>query len=421
MRSSTKNNQYSIPAFAPKLNQKVLTFNARSFRLRKDIESLDKVYISEAPEAVIFYCSRILEVLTKDAYKRFFGQKEDHLATCLNLLRQYNLLPETTYYWAKGLRVLGNDVRHIKRSVNMDDAELAMFFLEFILKWYFCHYSLGEKFNSYKCSMGDLSPKSKSHLVNIAWTLEQKKLDIKSIQRIVSSNKDLFKESFYKNPTLPTLLIEKFIKAGEYGEVEKIFKSISSSLKDRLLELKSLFFSRTKKYDGALEILSGEYYEKYKYSPSRIDDDWIGILGGVYKNIWEETGDLNCLKKSYETYKLGWDGRRTKKENCYLGINTAATALMLGDVSKYQRIARDTINCLVGRQGTIKERTGQENALDYWDTVTLAEAYLLMSETEQANKLYTFAFEKYSDLSENIKITKKQRDKILEKLGIIPS
>jgi hypothetical protein len=114
-----------------------------SFALRDDLDRLDRVRAAGAAEAVVFYCSRILEVMTRFRLRPFYRPSE-RMAQNLNLLYQYCALPLSLKRWLDRLRELGNDARHAGRPLTTDDADLAFVILLRWLHWYFCEYPWGD-------------------------------------------------------------------------------------------------------------------------------------------------------------------------------------------------------------------------------------------------------------------------------------
>lgn len=414
-------NKKSSPSnrFSDGLSPSVLDFSAQHYRLADDLCHLDAVYAARVPEAMVFYCARTLEVLVRDAYVKVFGAHESpKLAQQIDQLVQYNFIPKHSSYWMKGVRLLGNDVRHINRRVKFDEAESAIFFLFFCLKWFFCDFALGARAVSINKPNSNPIPQSKNHLVDISWALEKKRLDRATLIKVLNANQKFFTESFPVNPTLPTMLIDMLLGFGETGLATQMVEGIENHLRGkdkkhypRFKALKGLLLSRSGELRAALDVLNDVYYQNNR---ERADDDHLGILGGVYKRIWQTSACTDSLEKAYKTYKYGWDGRFTRKSNVYLGINTATTALFLGQHEKSSRIARDIVGSLKARRNTIQGKTANRNDLSYWDMATLAEASLLAGDHATAKETYRQAFNTYPQMEQSIHVTKEQLQAILE-------
>lgn len=411
--------------FVNNLRQEVLSGSINRFRLENDLRNLDKVYSSGATEAVVFYSARIMEAILKDAHLQFFGEsrktrgKKPVLADIENELYNYNLLMQSRYYWAKGLRLLGNDVRHSLRRVNTEEADCALVFLEFILSWIFCEFPFGQRHTTIYKAQNSISRSAGNRLLDLAWALDSSRLKPDTLKVVFGVNEQAYLESFSRNFTFPLLLIEIFIAQGDHASARRLINSLSASqsrpkgaLKNRFLQLKGLLFSREGKLDEALQLLESEYLRQ-KQEREWIEDETVGILAGVYKRIWDKDQKENFLEKSYETYRSGWN----KNKNTYLGINAAATALWQNKYSEARGIVGEVKSILKQRRMLIRQKTNSRYDLNYWDLVTLAEASLMDKDYKLAGELYAMAFLQHKNQSENIDVTRRQLAKVVSFLN----
>lgn len=415
--------------FAGNLRTEVLSYKLKGFTLENDLRNLDKVYAAGANEAVVFYCARILEAIIKQAHFQFFGvdasapgNKKPALADMEQQLHEYNLLQQSSYYWAKGLRLLGNDARHELRRINREETEFALVFLEFILTWYFCDFHQGGQFPTIHKGQSRMALSSGTLLLDLAWTLDSSRLNPDKLKVVFGSREQDYVASFAKNFTVPVLLIEIFIALGDHASAERLFKSLESqvgrqkgALKNRFIQLKGLLFSREGQLEEAQSILEGEY-KRQQYDRNARPDEIAGILAGVYKRIWNRDNKEYFLVKSYETYQWGW--RNSRNSNAYLGINAASTALWLGKKADSIEAARQVKGMLEKRRKMILQNTGSQHDLNYWDVVTLAEANLLSGHHKVAEELYQGAFNKYASEVENINVAKQQLKLIAHALNL---
>lgn len=401
------------------LNPEILKYRSKHYRLENDVRNLDRVIAVDAHEAVIFYCARILEVLLRDAYGLLldYGRPKKTVEMAA-FLSKYNLLPKTTLYWTTGLRLLGNDVRHIKRRISKEEAQLSLLFLEFYLKWYFCDFQLNKiKQPTIYRQSRSLTSTTNPRIIDLTWDLEKKNFNPDSLAVVFGRHAEDFVNEFSKNPTYPILLIDIFLALGDHPSAKRMIDLVDSKNngnQQRYTELKGLYFSRTGDLDGALEVLE-DYYETYKDYNYFDDGEMSGILGGVYKKKWERSEDKSDLAKSHKTYYEGWK-RDSREQNAYLGINAASTSFWLGQTEKCKKIAKQVKSCLEERKLLIEEKTNCQRGLNYWDQVSLAEANLLLNAKEVARNIYKDAFEMHKKCKEEIKVTKKQIEKILKKM-----
>lgn len=114
-----------------------------------------------------------------------------------------------------------------------------------------------------------------------------------------------------------------------------------------------------------------------------LDEETLGILGRVYKEMWLIEGngatDHPHLAKSRGLYL----GAFRRSRGLYSGINAASLSLLMGERATAEKLARAVTRLCVGRW-----RTGRR---DYWTVATMAEASLLLGRQEAAQKYYAFA------------------------------
>jgi len=115
-----------------------------------------------------------------------------------------------------------------------------------------------------------------------------------------------------------------------------------------------------------------------------LDEETLGILGRVYKEMWliegEGASDHPHLVKSREVYL----GAFNRSKGFYSGINAASISLIMGDGEEAERLARKVIRLCT--EAWRKPPYG-----DYWTVATVAEAFLLLGRQEQAAKYYGIA------------------------------
>ncbi len=406
-----------MKVFVDYLRTEVLSTTLQDTRLETDIVSLSKVHAAGAPEAVVFYCSRITEALLKDAFRKFFGSEPPgRLVDTEKILYNYCLLPQSTYYWVKGLRLLGNEVRHSFRPISLEESNCAVIFNEYIFKWFFCEYPLGQQRTTIFNTEYDASQYTNDPLANLARSLEDCKLDKGKITDLFGPDQEKYISCFSSNLTLPILLIEIVISQGDYlsahrlvGLLRPFLNNRNGNFKNRYHQLEALLLSREGKLVDALKILEPKYWKQVKDHPERVEDETVGILAGIYKRIWERENTRDFLIRSCKTYRWGWQQSR----NTYLGINAATTALWLGHDEEARDVAKTVSSILEERRKSIQEKTFCRFDLNYWDMVTLAESKLILNDPAHAEKLYELAFSIYQDVPENVAVTNQQKSRLV--------
>jgi class 3 adenylate cyclase/tetratricopeptide (TPR) repeat protein len=131
------------------------------------------------------------------------------------------------------------------------------------------------------------------------------------------------------------------------------------------------------------------------------DEETLGILGRVYKEMWLIEGqggrDHPHLAKSRDLYL---DAFQRSRGN-YSGINAASLSLIMGDTPKAGGLAREVIRICFERWRRPAQR-------DYWLVATVAEAYLLLGRQEQAAKYYGAARAKSAQNYAGLASTRRQ-------------
>jgi class 3 adenylate cyclase len=114
------------------------------------------------------------------------------------------------------------------------------------------------------------------------------------------------------------------------------------------------------------------------------DEETLGILGRVYKEMWliEGNGDPGHphLRKSREVYL----GAFRRHRRGWSGINAASLSLIMADNDLSRHVARQVLHICAD---LLKDPSRR----DYWTLATVAEAFLLLGRQERAAKFYRLA------------------------------
>ena len=172
---------------------------------------------------------------------------------------------------------------------------------------------------------------------------------------------------------------------------------------DRADQLRALALAKSGNIDDSIEILKKLYNAKQ----TDLDAETGGILAGRYKQRWMNGGCTNNadLRAAFETYRETFE--RTK--DSYPGINAAAMALELGERGEMLRLAQQVLLLLAGAR--VEE-------LDHWKLATFGEAYLLLSDLDNAKKWYGKAVAYCPECHQDIAVMRRQARRNLEKLGL---
>jgi hypothetical protein len=396
-----------------RLVEKVLGFATPHYALGTDVFHLSKVKAVGAPEAIVTYCARMLEVLAFEALRTAGLTPSLNAFSNLEVLQDFHLIPPTTLQCAHGLRRIGNDVRHVRRAVTDQDADIALLFTERWLEWFFGHFPFGCRVPSLTGDGQPLGLCRHAKLRDLIVALEKPK---PKLQPLV----DLFRgpqgEEYLKTASLPAMLAERCLDCGDFSGARVILDIALGRFQDdlRLRHLMGLYYSRTGDLDHAKDCLE----PLADQNPD--DEETMGILAGVHKRKWlKDRTQRECLLKSHRTYRDGWLG--SKKTNTWLGINAATTALWLRRGAESRQIARDVQKVLRSRAELLAaQHFDPGSASTYWDLATRAESELLMGELAEARRIYKEAFQfesEESEGSERIKVTRRQAEEIGEAMG----
>lgn len=161
--------------------------------------------------------------------------------------------------------------------------------------------------------------------------------------------------------------IEKLINQGRYLEARSLARqTLDSSPHLRVSQLYALAVSKAGVPEAALQFLDPVYQQHPE------DPETAGILGGIYKEIFRKTQQTKYALLSRDTYLANF----TLTKNYYTGINAATMSVIAGQASRGREIASEVINLL------------SKSQMNFWEQVTLAEAYLLVKEREKALEAY---------------------------------
>ncbi len=161
--------------------------------------------------------------------------------------------------------------------------------------------------------------------------------------------------------------IESLINQGRYFEARyQAQAALKSNDNLRTRQLLALAVSKAGVPKAAIEILEPSYRQHTD------DPETAGIMGSIYKEIFRRDQDTKFALLSRDTYLNNF----TRTRNYYTGINAATMSAIAGQAAKGREIAAEVI-----------KQVGSK-PIDFWQQVTLAEAYLLTKEREKAVATY---------------------------------
>jgi tetratricopeptide (TPR) repeat protein len=387
----------------------VRKFALDGFVLAEELTHLEAVFRACAPEAVVFYSARILDALASEALRRLGQEPSPNVFSNLEALDFLGQVGTATCHWAHSLRRLGNLVRHVGGRLAAGDDGLSALFAERWLDWFFCRFAKGHGLPALTADRGPLRLTPGDELAGVLRSLEA--LDDKGPPPPPDS-------AFFRTPVTAAVLAEVLLSRSEKGDpapfcvLEPALQRFPGDL--RLRQLTGLYWSREGQLTRALEWLDPLFAQ----NPN--DDETAGITAGVWKKRWRaDRSDVESLRRSYRAYWDAW--KQSGRKSAYAGINTAATALWLGQKDESCRVAAEVDSLLRKRAATLPEDLRASwRRRAYWHWVTLAEARLLQGDWDGARELYRDAFTHHADRVADVRVTKEQRDEILRALGLPP-
>ncbi|MFW6181442.1 MAG: TRAFs-binding domain-containing protein [Spirochaetota bacterium] len=145
----------------------------------------------------------------------------------------------------------------------------------------------------------------------------------------------------------------------------------------RLNQLNALSLIKCGFLDSARRILAGLVDQGHR------DEETLGILGRVYKDMWiisgGASGDRSLLDRSRSSYLEAFQG----SGGYYSGINAASLSRMCGDDGEARRLSRRVLGICLDRL------KGGER--DYWLVATVGEGLVLLQRYAKAARFLALA------------------------------
>ncbi len=137
------------------------------------------------------------------------------------------------------------------------------------------------------------------------------------------------------------------------------------------------------------------------------DEESIGLLARIYKDLWRRQGDLHLARHSRDLYNLGY----CHTGGYWTGINAATMSLVIGEAD----LARETAARVIAQCRLMLPAACGTEA--YWLHATLGEALLLSGQTQAA----IAAYETAADLVEgnfDLIVSSRQQLRLLQQHGV---
>ena len=213
------------------------------------------------------------------------------------------------------------------------------------------------------------------------------------------------------------LTVDSFRQLGQNlrrkGDALQAYDAIETGLSSwpqdtRLLQLKALVLADLGVLKSAREILIRLVEEGHN------DEETLGILARTYKEEWLQAWDPKTRKRylslAFATYQQCFAGTG----GYYPGINAATLATLLGKSTTAKRIASLVCQDCSQKLTDPEERSQAE----YYLTATLAEAYLVLNDYEQAQEYYERTGRLGKGMYQDLQATRKNARFLINYFGI---
>jgi class 3 adenylate cyclase/tetratricopeptide (TPR) repeat protein len=114
------------------------------------------------------------------------------------------------------------------------------------------------------------------------------------------------------------------------------------------------------------------------------DEETLGILGRVYKDLWLLAGIEHERRAYLERSRNLYLEAFRRNRGYYSGINAASMSLMLGEGERARKLATIALKICMSLLRDPAKR-------DYWGLATLGEGFLLLNRFEESRKYYAAA------------------------------
>ena len=189
----------------------------------------------------------------------------------------------------------------------------------------------------------------------------------KDIQALQNLKKDVM-----KNDNLLKTLYIIYRDLKEYQKMLDLYEKMPVELKENkfILEQKAFALNRLDRKEEAKVLLENVVIEKFGE-----DSETLGILGRIYKDLWNSTKNKQYLKKAIQTYKKGFE---TNLNDYYPGINLITLAFYDENSKIWQKYL--PIVEVAAEKALTKQK-------DYWALATMFELSFIKQDCELAKKM----------------------------------
>jgi len=161
--------------------------------------------------------------------------------------------------------------------------------------------------------------------------------------------------------------LENLIHLGHYAQARTRAQELLLNGADlRVKQLYALSLSKSGVPEAAQEYLESVIRDQ----PD--DPETMGILGGIYKELFKKNQSSKYAILARDTY----DKNFQLTKSYYTGINAASMSMLAGQSRRGKEIAQEVLTVL------------KDPEHDFWEAATQAEAYLLLKERAKSEECY---------------------------------
>lgn len=378
------------------------------FSLDREMQAIQRVLTADASDAVAFYGARIVEATAAETVSATGGDPSPNLYSNLVDLAPLNLLDRATLMWGHTLRRLGNDVRHAKRSITQEEAEIVLALLDGWISGYAHSRSIlkGNLDSFEPLRSGPAADRSTQPFMDFILAF---------LEETHNSPPVDLPNQLRNLPFAACVAGETFINRNQHNLAREVIDGAMEVAPDdlRLTQLKALYHSRR----GDLSEAVGWIQKALDLNPD--DQETLGISGGIQKRIWQaEPNNRKALAEALRAYRHGW--RLSKRTNTYLGINVASVSLLSDEPDIAREIAGQVASLMEAVEKRIRTWIDAEAQLGIWDQFTLAEAKLVSGNLDDATRIYQKTRSAFPNEIDAVNVADAQAKLICTKLGISP-
>lgn len=358
--------------------------------LAREIQLIHQLDEEKQPETVCLHAARVLEVAVIDmAGKLHLEQGRRSLHLRIVDLHDAGFLAEHERSAFVCLKRIGNDVRHIKRSMQATDARFAKWALILVLDWW-AECEAPPTWPGLRQELVQkLSPEPKFE-ATFAVLCAPKLGDGGAV---LQGPIDSWLGGAPVTDDLFALGIERLIDGGHcelaLDQLAARAATPGQFIRNRQRELKALAYSRMGDLDQALNVLAEIDNQNFE----KPTEECAGIYGGVLKRKWLQTQDSIFLEMALAKYRSGAPASSRDAEDLYCGVNEAACLLWLGKKAEAEKLALTLLRQL-DRFNDISHPRRNLAPLEEspWRTLTQAECHLMAQQLDAASTLYASIF-----------------------------